>query len=288
MVDSLTYCFVLTDKLHIFDVQFAELKWSWMTLSWFNADNKRKQRFLKYAPIFPFHGVIMLIARYKPFLVFGFLLVFGEMTLAGDRLKERLSSTPDQVTIVNADPETTSENTNNSLSDYKSSQAVYNIPTLQMIDKAGQTIDLRQLFDYGGPVMVQFIFATCPTVCPILSACFSSIQADMEKLSGGVYRLISISIDPEQDTPERLSEYAKRFKADKNWYFLTGSRDDVLSLLKAFDATYRSNNKMYHQSLTLMRPSKDAKWTRIEGLMGKKDLLAEYIKMSGLPPQAKN
>lgn len=218
----------------------------------------------------------MFSSRYKQFFGIVLLLVYGEMTLAED-----------PVTSVNPIPQATEENTKNSLYDYKLSQALYDIPNMQMIDKEGRDIDLHQLFDYGGPIMVQFIFATCSTVCPILSACFSSIQPDLEILSGGVYRLISISIDPEQDTPERLTEYAKRFKADKNWYFLTGNLDNVDTLLKAFNAGYRGNNKMYHQSLTLMRPHKDANWTRIEGLLGKKDLIVEYKKMIDLSSQAK-
>ncbi len=160
--------------------------------------------------------------------------------------------------------------------DYTRTEVVYNIPNLFLVDKEGHDMELRPLIDYGGPVLVQFIFSSCSTICPILSAAFSSAQPILDTVAGGVYRLISISIDPEQDTPKTLTEYAKRFKAGKHWYFLTGNRDNISQVLKAFDATYTGNNKMYHQSLTFIRAGIGAPWIRIEGLLGKKELVSEF------------
>jgi protein SCO1/2 len=175
-----------------------------------------------------------------------------------------------------------------SVHDYARSEALYSLPDVQMVDKEGNDIELRQLIDYGGPVMVQFIFATCSTICPVLSASFASAQPELDALAGGQYRLISISIDPEQDTPERLRAYAERFKAGKNWHFLTGRRDDVIKILKAFDASYAGNNKMYHKSLTFMRSGPGASWLRIEGLLSKNEIVAEYKSLIASPGQAKN
>ena len=155
----------------------------------------------------------------------------------------------------------------------------YAIPDVVMLDRSGQSTGLREAIDYGGPVMVQFIFVTCSTVCPMLSYSFSAAQSELDTLSGGVYRLISISIDPEEDRPEKLNEYAARFKAGNNWRFLTGKPADVGKILKAFDASYAGNNKMYHKPLTFMRRNAGDNWIRIEGLLGKKDMIEEYKNM---------
>jgi protein SCO1 len=231
--------------------------------------------------------VVAMNSRYKQYLVIGLLLLFKEQAFAGHLPMAESSASTNPTANIYSTAQTDGEGKNSSLYGYKNSQATYDIPSVQLLDKDSKNIDFRKLIDYGGPVMVQFVFATCSTVCPILSACFSSAQPELEKLSGGSYRLVSISIDPEQDTPERLTEYAQRFKAGKNWYFLTGSQGDIAAVLKAFSATYQSNNKMYHQSLTLMRPRKDSNWTRIEGLLGKQDFIMEYKKMSGLSSQVK-
>ena len=78
----------------------------------------------------------------------------------------------------------------------------------------------------------------------MLSASLAGAQGEM----GERARLVSISIDPEYDTPARLREYARRFKAGPRWRFLTGGRDDVEAVQKAFGA-WRVN-KMSHQPLT--------------------------------------
>jgi protein SCO1 len=226
-------------------------------------------------------------SRYRQFMVIGLLLGFNELAFAGDLAIAKAFTSTNPTANINSTAQTSGEGIKSPSNDYKLGQGMYDIPSVQLQDKDGNNIDFRQFIDYGGSIMVQFVFATCSTVCPILSACFSSVQPELEKLSGGEYRLVSISIDPEQDTPERLTEYAERFKAGKNWYFLTGSQGDIATVLKAFSATYQSNNKMYHQSLTFMRPRKDAPWTRIEGLLGKQDFIMEYKKMTGLSSQVK-
>ncbi|AEG02632.1 SCO family protein [Methylomonas methanica] len=166
---------------------------------------------------------------------------------------------------------------------YQVSTANYELPDVSLINADGDDVSLRQLLNSEGPVVLQFVFVTCSTICPILSASLASAQTDIDKLSNGKQRLISISIDPEQDTPEQLRTYAKRFKAGGNWHFLTGNPDDIKTVLKAFDASYAGNNKMYHLSLTFMRPAPRSAWRRINGLLGKQELVAEYAQMLTTP-----
>ncbi len=64
-------------------------------------------------------------------------------------------------------------------------------------------------------------------------------------------RLVSITIDPEHDTPAVLAEYAERFGAPRGWSFLTGSPEDVERVLRAFDAW--SGSKSSHRPITLLR-----------------------------------
>jgi protein SCO1/2 len=125
-------------------------------------------------------------------------------------------------------------------------------------------------------VLLQFIFTTCPTVCPVMSGTFSAAQ---EKLGADLarVRMISISIDPEQDTPERLREYARRFKAGRQWLFLTGNLDDIVAVQKSFDA-YRGN-KMRHEPLTFLRAAHGKTWVRLDGLMSAAQLVAEYRRL---------
>ena len=122
------------------------------------------------------------------------------------------------------------------------------------------------------PVYVEFIFATCTTICPVLSAGFASMQ---RKLGGGhdQVSLVSITIDPEHDGPEELRSYLDRYGAKSGWDFLTGTRQDIDRVEKAFDAYVA--DKMSHQPLTFVHgPGRD-QWVRIDGFAGSRDLMEE-------------
>ena len=158
---------------------------------------------------------------------------------------------------------------------YKRTTADYQIPDVTLRDQSGATVDLADFLAEPGPVAMQFIFSSCATVCPVLSAGFAQSVTDMTSLDSDV-RLLSISIDPEYDTPDRLKQYAKRYGAPDNWTFMTGTRNDIRKVIMAFDALFESDNKVYHRPYTYMRAEPGDDWLRIDGLMSKASMLAEY------------
>jgi len=133
---------------------------------------------------------------------------------------------------------------------YKRSIASYNIPAITLTDMHGHKVSLDQELRRDTPVMLNFIFTTCGTICPVMTVTFARAQellsAEHEKV-----RMISISVDPEYDTPQRLREYAQRFNAGANWNFLTGSLAEVVAAQQAFQ-TY-AGNKMNHAAVRRTR-----------------------------------
>ena len=158
---------------------------------------------------------------------------------------------------------------------YTRHSTAYTVPGVTLRDYDGKDVRLDHLLADGGPVLLQFIFTSCTTICPVMSATFAQAQGDLIKLDAST-RLISVSIDPEYDTPARLRDYARRHGAGANWTFLTGSSRDIFRTVKAFDALYASDNKMYHQPYTYLRRSPGAKWLRLTGMPSAGELLAEY------------
>jgi protein SCO1 len=160
---------------------------------------------------------------------------------------------------------------------YDRSMADYSVPEVTLINQDGQKVNLKSLIDSGKPVIVDFIFTTCTTICPILSAGLSNLRQELGKSAEKV-QLVSITIDPENDRPDKLKRYRERFHGGPGWEFLTGSRDDVGAVLRAFDAFVV--DKMSHEPLYLLRAPHAAKWVRIKGLIKKSDLLSEYRKIA--------
>lgn len=101
------------------------------------------------------------------------------------------------------------------------------VPDFSLIERSGRRVTRA---DFEGKIWVaNFIFTNCTETCPLQSAQMARLQADLPDRDD--LRLISITIDPERDTPAVLSEYAKRYGADPHrWLFLTGEKEAVLVL----------------------------------------------------------
>lgn len=137
----------------------------------------------------------------------------------------------------------------------------YSIPDIELTDSTGARRNLRELLDSDEPLVVNFIYTTCTTICPVITATTLQLQRELQSVAEQP-TYITISIDPDYDSAVVLREYANNYGAD--WTFLTGSSDEVMTALKALDA-YRGN-KVNHFALVLMKPSRNAQWTRVEGL----------------------
>ena len=145
--------------------------------------------------------------------------------------------------------------------------------SVEELNQDGKRIDLRSFLGGDKPVILDFIYGTCTTICPVLSIGFSHFQKKLGPEADTV-RLVSISIDPDNDTPEVMKEYLERYNARDGWDFLTGKRDDIIMVMKAFDAYVI--NKMNHYPLTILRGPGDEDWIRINELLSTSDLMKEY------------
>ena len=146
------------------------------------------------------------------------------------------------------------------------------VPDVTLIDQFGREVDFRKEMLGDRPVFVEFIFATCTTICPVLSAGFVSMQRKLGDDRRKVL-LVSITIDPEHDGPEELRKYLDRYGAKSGWDFFTGTRKDIDLVMRSFDAFVP--DKMSHRPLTLIHGPGQDHWIEIDGFAGSKDLMKE-------------
>jgi len=165
---------------------------------------------------------------------------------------------------------------------YRRSLQDYPLPALSLRGMDDKEYSLESVLAGEGPVMVNFIFTTCPTICPVLSASFASFQQKLSPEELAEIRMVSITIDPEHDTPARLREYAAMFNASPSWRFYTGSLEAIIAVQKAFES-YRGS-KMNHAPLAFMRAGPGESWLRLEGFPKSSEMLAEYRALSGTDP----
>ena len=154
--------------------------------------------------------------------------------------------------------------------------ARYAVPDVTLVDQDGAKVRLRELVDPSKPVLLQFIFTSCSTVCPLMGATFANFQRRLGDESKEV-RLVSISIDPDHDTPARMKEFLQKLDARPGWTFLTGSREDIRQVTAAFEA--RADDKSQHSPLTFVSSPADGSWVRLVGLVPASDLVDEHRKV---------
>ncbi len=158
------------------------------------------------------------------------------------------------------------------------SERRYDVPDVGLLDERARPVRVRELLGGDEPVMLNFVFTTCTAICPVMSGIFARVPRELGD-DGARLRLVSISIDPEQDTPARLRAYAERFGAGPRWTFLTGDRRDVEAVERAFDA-YRGD-KMNHEPLTLLRAGPERPWVRLDGFASPAELARELERARG-------
>jgi protein SCO1/2 len=103
------------------------------------------------------------------------------------------------------------------------------VPDFALVDQSGLPVGKS---DLAGKVWIAgFLFTNCPDECPLLTAEMARLQSDLANIAD--LRLVSISVDPDRDTPAVLSQYAARFNANPGrWLFLTGDKRAIYRLVR--------------------------------------------------------
>jgi protein SCO1/2 len=156
---------------------------------------------------------------------------------------------------------------------YARQVANYRLPQVALQRTDGAAVKFPQELDDGRPVMLNFIYTTCTAICPILSQTFAEVQRRLGPESARVH-MVSITIDPEEDTPQELAAYAKRLDAGKQWGFYTGTVAASVKLQRGFQAYF--GDKMHHRPVTFLRAAPGQPWVRLEGFASPDEVLAEY------------
>ena len=142
-----------------------------------------------------------------------------------------------------------------------------------MVKQDGSKTTLAKELDGKKPTILAFIYTSCTTVCPVTSQILARTQdvlgADLPNV-----RILSVSIDPEYDTPERLLAYSKKFEAKPQWQHYTGTLANSVAIQKAFGA-YRGD-KMNHVPLLFVNGGGKKNWVQLEGFPSAEQVVKEY------------
>ena len=110
------------------------------------------------------------------------------------------------------------------------------LPAINLIDQHGVRVSLTAL--KGNPVLLDFIYASCTTACPLMTSRFGRIADQLAADLGAKVTMVSITIDPEHDRPAQLLAYAKSHNAERaGWLLLTGTPADIERVMRIYRLT---------------------------------------------------
>ena len=144
------------------------------------------------------------------------------------------------------------------------------IPDVPMVTQDGREVHFFRDLVQDKVVAMNFVFTTCTTICPPLGANFGKLQEELGDKLGRDVHLISVSVDPVTDTPERMKAWGDVFGAGPGWTLVTGEKDDVTQLLKALQVF--TPDIRDHSPVVLAGNAAKGTWTRAYGLAPPKEL----------------
>ena len=143
---------------------------------------------------------------------------------------------------------------------------------VELINQDGEKIRFYSDVLKNKVVVINTFFTTCTSICPPLNRNFQKIQDAFGERVGKDVFLISISVDPETDTPTRLKEYARRFHAGPGWMFLTGKKENLDWALYKLGQYVETKDD--HTSILIIGNEPKGLWKKAMGLAKAEELIA--------------
>ena len=153
------------------------------------------------------------------------------------------------------------------------------IPDEELVDQHGRRVKLYTDVVKGHVVVVDFVFTRCTTICSPMTATLARAHAELAARGVTDARFVSISLDPTNDTPARLAEFASRFGVRDQFWFLTGDPASVERARKAFQGA--GVDKETHGAVFLVGNEATRRWHRIFGLVAPTVIAEKVLEVRG-------
>lgn len=159
------------------------------------------------------------------------------------------------------------------------------IPDAEVFNQDGKRIRFYSDLVKDKVVIVSFVFTTCALICPMQGESLSKLQAMLGERLGSEVNLVSVSADPEGDTPERLKSWGSQFRARPGWTLVTGKKSEIDKVAMAL--TGAPAVKGEHSPVVFIGSDKTGRWIRAYGLAepGKFASLIDEVAAAHVEPQ---
>jgi cytochrome oxidase Cu insertion factor (SCO1/SenC/PrrC family) len=159
------------------------------------------------------------------------------------------------------------------------------VPDVAVVNQDGRQLKFNSDVIGNRIAVIDTIFTSCTTICPVSGANFEHLAKKLGDRLGRDVVLVSVSVDPLNDTPQRLKSWGARFHADNGWTLLTGNKPELDQLLKSLGLF--APERQDHPSTVLIGSSAGG-WTRASALASPDKILNAIARMSSAPTQSQS
>ena len=146
------------------------------------------------------------------------------------------------------------------------------VPDLELVNQDGEKGRLLSDFIGDRLAAITFTYTNCTTICPVLDGIFLSVQKKIAEDLGKDIVLITISIDPDTDIPQRLKAHAEKLGTKPGWIFLTGEKADITKILRGFEVF--STDILSHPPSVFVLDGQKKEWHRLYGFPSGKSIVS--------------
>lgn len=149
-------------------------------------------------------------------------------------------------------------------------------PDVPLVDQDGREVLLHRDLLEGKVLVLSSFFTSCPIVCPKVMRRLRGVRSWLGDRAGREVHLVSFSVDPETDTPQRLRRYAERHRID--WTLVTGEPENVDRALR--ELGFYSDMAENHTSIVLVADERRGTWRKADGYEGRRRDITRLVRQA--------
>lgn len=174
---------------------------------------------------------------------------------------------------------------------YRASVLKEHFPNVTLFTQENKPLRFYDDVVRGKIVVIQFMYTNCEKLCPMTTPNLVKLRDELERRAPGQISMVSITVDPANDTPEVLRHYASSFKIAPAWKFLTGKKSDIDLIRRQLGVYDPDEARTEHLNVLTIGDERAGRWCAIEALARPEDIAATALRVaairSGVPGENK-
>jgi protein SCO1 len=150
-------------------------------------------------------------------------------------------------------------------------------PNVLLTDQDNKKVHFYDDLIKGKIVIIQFMFSNCDRLCPMVTPNLLKVQKELEKEAPGAVKIVSITVDPDHDSPEVLKDYAAKFHVKPGWQFYTGRRAEIDQIRRELGLYYPEDRQFEHMNMLTIGREPTGQWFTIRAL-NKAEVIAYSVR----------